>query len=358
MTQRSPRLGFESLEDRSLPSATLNVTVENLADDDGLFLTPLWTSVHNGRFDIASLGRRAERTPGLELLAEEGDTSEISEYFQSVSKGTDTTILAPEGFAGAPVFDPGEVVTETIEVDNPRRDRFFSFASMVIPSNDAFIGNLNSRQYRLFNDFGEFRGPVTIEVFGRNIWDSGTEVNNPQGGAAFSTEGGVSENENRRVRWHPGLDNFIGTGLPTGGTLGTAFNRSTPIARITIDLATTDLQGPEAKLDDAQPGDSTIAVRVLFQDDSGVDSSSIDPSDLFVVALTRSGFRFLAPVSVLSEAGEEPGSVVATYQLPAPGSLGPEDSGRYFVYLNPGAVEDSLDNQSRFRFLGSFVVDL
>jgi hypothetical protein len=367
MMRQSTRLALEALEDRSVPSVTLNVTVENLADADGLFFSPLWTAVHNGRFDIGSVGKRAERFPGLEMLAEEGNTSVISDYFRSVSDGTDVTILAPGGFPGLPVFDPSEVVTETIEVENPQRDQFFSFASMVVPSNDAFIANLNPRQHRLFNRSGAFRGPVTIELYGRDIWDAGTEVNYPEGGgAAFSTTGKdpmapMEMDENGRIHHHRGLDDFVGTGLPTGNELGTAFDTRTPVARITIDLADGDREGPTAELlsDVAESGAATLAVQVLFRDPSGVDPSSIDPSDLFVLGFTRSGMQSLAPVSVSVEPGEEPGSVLATYQIPAPGgSLGSEDSGHYVVFLNPGAVEDTLGNDSAFQFLDVFGVNL
>ena len=105
---RTRRLAFESLEQRRVLS-TLNIAVENLSPEGGLFETPFWVGVHDGQFDVASLGRPASEFPGLELLAEEGDTGELSQHFQDTNAGTDRTILAPDGFQGAPVFDPEEV---------------------------------------------------------------------------------------------------------------------------------------------------------------------------------------------------------------------------------------------------------
>ena len=61
-------------------------------------------------------------------------------------------------------------------------------------------------------------------------------MNDPQGGAAFSTEGGQSADEMGLIRIHPGLDDFVGTGLPTGQPLGVAFDSMVPIAVITISL--------------------------------------------------------------------------------------------------------------------------
>ena len=218
--------------------AQLSVTVENLAESGGLYLTPFFVAVHDGSFDIGTRGQRAENFGGLEDLAEEGITDGLTERLaEEVEGSTSATITAPDGFQGAPVFSPGEVVTQTIDVNNPSENRFFSFASMLIPSNDAFVANLARRAHSLFNSRGEFRGPLEITIYGNDVYDAGTEENSPTGGAAFSTGGGESTDEGGRIRRSNGLDDFIGTGIPTGSTINSAFSRQTPIARITIDLA-------------------------------------------------------------------------------------------------------------------------
>jgi hypothetical protein len=213
----------------------LEVTIESLTPSGGLAQTPFWIGFHDGSFEIARSGAPASEYGGLELIAEEGDPSELVARFLAESNGTGTVITAPDGFAGAPVFEPGETASQVVEVQDSRLNPFFSFASMVIPSNDAFVANRNSRQFRLFDSNGNFRGARQITLYGRDILDAGTEINNPFGGAAYSVEGGDSLDENGVIRRHFGLDEFIDTGVPTG-TLSSAFFASMPIATITVSL--------------------------------------------------------------------------------------------------------------------------
>ena len=293
----------------------------------------------------------------------------MSARFAQESDGVDATITSPGGFGGAPVFDPGEVVTHTIDVPDPGENRYFSFASMVIPSNDAFLANLDSRAHRLFNGNGRFRGPITIDLSGRDVYDAGTEVNDPQGGAAFSTLGGVSVDEGGVIHSHAGLDDFVGTGLPTGNSLGSAFIDQTPLARITISLASDpsgpiDHEGPEATLGtmaaSVVPGSTSFEFDVIYSDPSGVDVSSIDTSDVRVLPRIRGG-RWLRPTGVTTDAvpGTSPPTVVATYAIDAPGGeFDPEDSGSYRVFLRHDEVHDTLGNGNRGQRIGSFEVDV
>ena len=364
-------LRFEQLEYRRvLAPVSLIVEIENLSPEGGLYATPFWVGVHDGRFDIGTEGEPATQFPGLEQLAEEGDTAPLSERFQRTTNGVDATIVAPEGFPGAPVFDPGESVKSELRVEDSRRQRFFSFASMVIPSNDAFFANLSRRAYPLFNRFGTFTGPFSIDLFGRDVYDAGTEVNDPRGGAAFSTEGGDSRDESGVIHHHQGLGNFVGTGLPTGKKLETAFDPQTPLARITVSLATDpsppiDHRGPQAilradTLRDA--GGDTYDINVIYTDPSGVHVASIDPTDLWIFRFTPDGHRlFLQPIGVTTDAadGTNPRTVVTTYRVPAPGgSWGPEDNGRYQVYLTTRQVMDTVGNSNLFQTLGNFEVDI
>lgn len=211
----------------------LKISIENLASADGFFLTPLWVGLHDGSFDLFDPGSAA--SAGLELLAEEGDASTLSTEFAMPGRLQLSGIGNPAGFGGAPVIDPGETATGTITPINPASYPYLSFASMVIPSNDAFIGNEDPLAHLIFNGDGTFAGPVMIDIFGSDIWDAGTEVNDTMG-AAFSTLGGSATDEGGTVHTHLGLGNFEGTGIPTGGTIGdgAAPGTSTLVARITI----------------------------------------------------------------------------------------------------------------------------
>lgn len=220
----------------SAQAAMLQVTVTNVAEDSDFFLTPLWIGIHNGQFDLFDPETTA--SPGLELLAEEGNPSILSAEFVSATggQGVEGFITNPAGFGGAPVLDPGETGTITLTIDDTMLNQFFSFASMVIPSNDSFIGNGNPEAYRLFNDDGTFANPGDIEIFARDIWDSGTEVNDPNGGAAFSALGGMGVDENGVVRLdgRVPLFDFLGTGTVAGTTLGSAPGPDALVARISF----------------------------------------------------------------------------------------------------------------------------
>ena len=118
--------------------ATVSVTVriENLAPADGTFLTPVWVGFHDGSFSVGRVGEAA--SPGLERIAEDGNTGPLAhEFLDDGSGSVEATILS----GGAiPPFAPGQSTTMTFEL-NPLQpgSRFLSFASMVIPSNDAFV---------------------------------------------------------------------------------------------------------------------------------------------------------------------------------------------------------------------------
>ena len=184
----------------------VTVTIENLAPENGTFLTPLWVGFHNGNFDTYDRGRPV--SPGLESLAEDGDTALISQEFGLSGDGSvDGTILGPDGAVNGPI-DPGEVTTATftIDTDDPN-SRFFSYASMLLPSNDAFISNGNPEAIRIFDDQGNFLGADFI-IAGNQVLDAGTEVNDEaENSTAFfgQTTPNTGIDQNGVVTLHPGF---------------------------------------------------------------------------------------------------------------------------------------------------------
>ncbi|MEL6439896.1 MAG: DUF4347 domain-containing protein [Cyanobacteria bacterium J06621_8] len=181
----------------------VTVTVENLAPEGGTFQTPVWVGFHNGEFDTFSLGEAA--TPGLESLAEDGSVALISEEFLASGFGlVDGAIAGTDGLAGP--IDPGEVTSLTFTIDaNADTSQFFSFASMVIPSNDAFIGD--DEPISLFDADGNFVG-VDFIVTGSEVYDAGTEVNDElEATTAFfsQAEPNTGSDENGVVTLHPGF---------------------------------------------------------------------------------------------------------------------------------------------------------
>ena len=211
----------------------LTVTVENLQPAGGLFFTPVWTGFHNGGFSVYNAGGTASSS--LIAIAEEGDTMPLMNAFAGFGMGGVDGAVAP----GSPFGPDGSSFASTASADftvDPNVNRYFSFASMVIPSNDAFFGNDNPMAYELFDGSGNFTGPLVIDILGSDIYDAGSEVNDAMG-AAFSALGGTDTDENIAIAMHGGLDNFLNTGTANGETILSAFSADTPIARITVTQA-------------------------------------------------------------------------------------------------------------------------
>jgi len=189
----------------------ITVSVDNLSGENGLYLTPLWVGFHDGSFDLFERGGFASQ--GLEDLAEEGDASGLN------SGGVDGLVFGPAGFGGAPILDPGETGTLTLDLD-PVANRFFTFASMIIPSNDAFIGNATTIE--IFDAAGNFLG-LDLTVDGSQVYDAGTEANDGFG-AAFSPIGGMATDTNELISLHSGLGPLLGTMNAAGDFVGTPGN--------------------------------------------------------------------------------------------------------------------------------------
>ncbi len=185
----------------------VTVTVENLAPENGTLLTPLWVGFHDGSFDTYDRGRPA--SGGLESLAEDGSTSLISSEFISSGAGTvDGTITGPGGATPGPI-DTGETTSLTFTLDRSlASSRFFNYAAMVLPSNDAFIANGNPEAFEIFDENGNFLGADFV-VRGNQVLDAGTEVNDEaENSTAFFGQStpNTGTDENGVVTVHPGFE--------------------------------------------------------------------------------------------------------------------------------------------------------
>lgn len=207
-------------------ATTLRITVTNnqAAPEDGLAgfaLTPVYSAFHNGNFDSYDLG--VDVSAGVERLAELGDTSLLpgERTAPGVSPGSVATTIAN----GRPIFG-GETAVGEITITDFTNQRFFSFLSMVVPTNDTFIANGNPLAFDLFNDDGTFAGLRTIDITGLQVRDAGTEANDAtaSGGAAFSsiavgTEGANTRGTTGVTDGFAGLSTFLGTPTIPGFTI-------------------------------------------------------------------------------------------------------------------------------------------
>lgn len=198
--------GIVTVAALSLPALAgntfLQVRVESLAPQNGTFLTPMWVGFHNGTFDTYDSGSAA--SAALERLAEDGNTDPLSMSFGLSGAGAADGAIAPGG-----PFAPGSVAIMNLMLDNNNPNaRYFSYASMVIPSNDAFIANGNPLAHEIFDAGGNFIGADFI-IMGSSVLDAGTEMNDelPMNTAFFGQMApNTGVNENGVVHAHSGFN--------------------------------------------------------------------------------------------------------------------------------------------------------
>ncbi|MGB3511132.1 MAG: spondin domain-containing protein [Microcoleaceae cyanobacterium] len=185
---------------------TVTVTIENSAPENGAFFSSTWAAFHDGSFDIFNPGEAGEAF--LEGLAEDANTADITTAFADSGAGVQQTIPGPTGDLND--FISGDTASAQFIVDDGS-DRYFSYGSMILPSNDAFIANGDPVAFEIFDEDGNFVLEDDIIVSGARVWDAGTEVNDeiPENTAALGQAApNTGEDENGTVELHPG---FIGS---------------------------------------------------------------------------------------------------------------------------------------------------
>lgn len=145
----------------------LNITVTNVADSafPGTLTPPLW-AVHTDGIAMFETGMAASAE--LESLAEDGETSGL----EGVLSGS-----AEVGASGSGSNPIGPDDTFTFTVTPDATNRWLSLASMIIPSNDTFLG-LDSVE--LADDQGDLRSVTDIQTdidAALMAYDAGTEAN-------------------------------------------------------------------------------------------------------------------------------------------------------------------------------------
>jgi hypothetical protein len=202
---------------------TVTVTVTNLAAANSVSFAPTHLGFHRGAFDAFDIGAVAR--PGIISVAEGGG----GQQWQADFAAADPT--ATRGTIGMPLL-PGQSRSMSFIV-NAGMNRFFTFASMVIPSNDFFVGNDNPMQYRLFDDAGN----LLINSITQNasqIWDAGSEAFSIAN-AAFLVNGNndLRTPQNGRVSFNfEELLGFNGQQTAAGYVFNSGLTAQTPIYRI------------------------------------------------------------------------------------------------------------------------------
>jgi hypothetical protein len=220
-------------------SVQLRVTVQNLAPANSVAFAPLRLGIGNGTFDAFNenqtaflLGQPTVATAPIVTVAEGGSGSTWLPAFAAAEpNATIGSIMAP----GGPLL-PGATASNIFIVD-PQVNRFFTFAAMVVPSNDHFIGNDDPTEYMLFDAAGNLN-LTSISQLGSEVWDAGSEVTDPAN-AAFLM-GGVNANrvdENGVVRFDfMGLNAYNGLTTAAGYTFNRQFGANDEIYRISFEV--------------------------------------------------------------------------------------------------------------------------
>lgn len=214
------------------------VTYTNHSPESGQIISPLWFAMHDGSYDYFNAGEAASKA--VEYMAEDGEVGNPNnrmtpEFMQVlVDDGLDPTKVPPAeatlsgkfavsdaakngGYQDLlitndaatfahPLPGDSESVSFKYELD-ASKNKYFSYATMPFPTNDAFIGNDDAKEVAVYDEQGYFIG-ANFDVYGEDVWDAGTEVNDetfetlPYNGHQMFV-GGVEENG--VIHKHPGL---------------------------------------------------------------------------------------------------------------------------------------------------------
>ena len=209
-------------------AATTQVTVriDNLAPANSVTFAPLHLGFNNGSFDAFNIGQVAGAA--IVSVAEGGAGGAWQTAFGLADPG------ATRGTIGGPLL-PGASKTAVFMVD-PVLNPFFTFATMVVPSNDLFIGNDSPTRYRLFDGAGNLQ-ITSIGQSARQIWDAGSEVFDPAA-AAFVGNNSLRSPQNSVVAFNfAELAAFNGLSTAAGYTFHSGLAADNEVYRISFSTA-------------------------------------------------------------------------------------------------------------------------
>ena len=203
----------------------VKVTVQNLAPQDSIAFAPLHVGFNAGVFDSFNLGEMA--TAPIVSVAEGGSGSAWQPAFAAAEPN------ATRGTIGALLL-PGATSSALFMVD-PLLNPFFTFAAMVVPSNDFFIGNDSPTAYRLFDGAGQLMISSIDQTAGQ-IWDAGSELFDPAA-AAFVGNNDLRTPQNSVVAFNfAELSGFNGLTTGAGYVFNSGLTADTGVYRISFEV--------------------------------------------------------------------------------------------------------------------------
>ena len=204
----------------------VTVTIDNLAPSNSVVFAPLHLGFHSGVFDAFDIGQVA--TAAIISVAEGGSGSVWIPAFAAADPG------ATIGTIGAPLM-PGMSRSMTFTVDTSM-NRFFTFASMVVPSNDFFIGNDGAQRHELFDAAGNLQ-ITSIMQRSRDVWDAGSEIFDPLASAFVGTNS-LRADQNSVVAFNfAEFAAYNGLTTAAGNVFDSQLSADTAIYRIGFEVA-------------------------------------------------------------------------------------------------------------------------
>ena len=176
-------------------ATTVELTITNNSPAGGVFFTPVWVGFHNGSFDSYDGGTPS--APEFERLVEDGNNGPLSTVFDangtlapSAPPVASQTGTRQQGNLGAGPIGPGSTVSQPFDIDTADANRYLSYASMVLPSNDYYIANGDPLAHDLVGLDGAPIGTMISFNIGlpSSVNDAGTEVNFENLGAGMIDE--------------------------------------------------------------------------------------------------------------------------------------------------------------------------
>jgi hypothetical protein len=207
-------------------AVVVTANVQSLVPANGVSFAPLHVGFNAGVFDAFNIGQVA--TAPIISVAEGGAGGAWQAAFAAAepaaTRGTVPGLLLP-----------GATAQLTLTVDSAVNP-FFTFASMVVPSNDFFIGNDSPTQYRVLDAAGNLLiNSITLRA--SQIWDAGSEVFDPAA-SAFVGNNDLRTPQNSVVAFNfAELAAYNGLTTAAGYVVNSQLTAQSEIYRITFTTA-------------------------------------------------------------------------------------------------------------------------
>lgn len=209
----------------------VKVSVENLAPMSSVAFAPLRIGFNNGTYDSFDEGAMA--STAIQTVAELGSGDDWFPAFEAADPTATLGTVVPDP---AGPLTPGGTAEGVFEVDSAI-NTYFTFATMVVPSNDYFIGNDSPTQFELLDSMGNLNfNDITLTA--SDIWDAGTEVDGLFGAAFIEGSQATDHTPDTDVVGHDfaGLSIFNGQTTAAGYVFDSQLAANTDIYRISFEI--------------------------------------------------------------------------------------------------------------------------